>query len=333
MRKYRCDLTAAMGLHTDIHELKRSITAAALGVGAVTAGVASAGVGISTPAGARFDAWLAAGRNAGMAYMASHRALRANPLTLLAAEGEEAPGDGSVIVCAFSYYTDEEPQADVRLAMYARGADYHDVLRRRLRPVAALLEDSGFRARICVDSAPVMEKYWAVRAGVGFIGRNSLLITREAGSMVFLAEIVTDAVLPPDMPCTESCIGCGACARSCPGGAIGPDDMVDARRCLSYLTIEHRGEWSAEQLALVRRGDSRCIYGCDICQQVCPHNRGLDPSLTLPELRMRPEVASLTRSQVLSMNQPEFSRIFAGSAVKRAKLAGLRRNASPEPSA
>lgn len=317
-----------MGIHTDMQALKRSVTAAALASGAVKAGVASAGAGVCREAEAHFDAWLAGGRNAGMAYMASHRALRADPLTLLAAEGEESPREGSVIVCAFSYYTDEEPQADVRLAMYARGADYHDVLRRRLRPVAALLEDAGFRARICVDSAPVMEKYWAVRAGVGFIGRNSLLITREAGSMVFLAEIVTDAVLPPDAPSGESCLGCGACARSCPGGAICADGTVDARRCLSYLTIEHRGEWSAEQRALVRRGDSRCIYGCDICQQVCSHNRGLDPSLILPELRMRPEVASLTRSQVLAMEQPEFSRIFAGSAVKRAKLAGLLRNAS-----
>ena len=316
-----------MGRSKYLHKLKERLAGAAAEAGAVACGFASATGGADHSASEVFDRWLEQGCNAGMAYMANHRELRGHPLRLLADDEGHSPREGTVMVCAFSYYSAEKPAGDVNLAMYARGADYHDVLRRRLRPAAALLEREGFQARICVDSAPVMEKYWAVKAGIGFAGRNSLLIIPEAGSTVFLAEIITDAELPPDIPCAVGCRECGACVRACPGGAIRPDGTVDARRCLSYLTIEHRGEWSGEQRAIAESGEAACIYGCDICQRVCPHNRSLDPSHTIPELRMRPQVATLTRSQILVMEQPEFSSIFAGSAVKRAKLAGLRRNA------
>lgn len=259
--------------------------------------------------------FIAEGRHGAMGYMANHLNLRADPRLLL--EDGEAR---SVIVCAFPYFWPEPAEAtDARFAIYARGSDYHIVLREKLQKVTDELSAAGFCSRICIDSAPLMERYWAVKAGVGFIGVNSQLIVPGEGSYFFLATIITDADLEPDEPRAGDCGRCGRCVKVCPGGAIGEDGSFDARRCLSYLTIEYRGKLP-EGVSLGKN-----VYGCDSCQICCPHNRGARPT-DIEELKPRQEVTSLTRDEIEAMTPSEFNRIFEGSAVKRVRLKGLKRN-------
>ena len=263
------------------------------------------------------DSWLQAGNHAGMEYLERYSELRADPRLLL-------PGAQSIIVAAFNYFPSQrQPAAAPQFAWYAYGRDYHDVLRTRLSNVAETLgaayPDAQFR--ICVDTAPVMERYWAVKAGVGFIGRNAQLIVPGHGSACFLGEIITTIAFTPSQPCAQSCPeGCDRCIRACPGHAIGTDSTVDARRCLSYLTIEHRGPFPDDAPPLGRR-----IYGCDSCQTACPLNADASPT-TIPEFQLRPALMSITDNRIANMTQTEFSAMFAHSAVKRTKLTGLLRN-------
>lgn len=259
-----------------------------------------------------YGKWIAEGKNADMAYLANHAEIRRDPRLLL-------DGAKTVIVLAMSYFHKVgEGENLCNFALYAHGDDYHEVLRERLKPIVQYIENQGFEARVCVDSAPILERYWAVRAGVGFQGRNSMLIVPGAGSYFFLCEIVTSLALPADEPCTLSCGDCMACVKHCPGAAI-ENRHIDARKCHSYLTIEHRGNLPAN---LSLRG----IYGCDECQKCCPHNAA-PPFTPLSVFHLRPALSSLTPQAVLSLTQPEFSAIFTHSAVKRTKLAGLQRNA------
>ena len=201
----------------------------------------------------RFEAYLCAGHHAEMEYLTSNMDLRRDPRTLL----DDAR---TVIVCAFCYRR-KEPHPLV--ADYALSEDYHRVLPRAIYQALDGI-DGGFR--VCVDSAPVLERYWAVRSGIGFIGRNHCLIVPGVGSKVLLAVILTTIELAPDTPYQGQCYGCDRCLRACPAGALGRDSL-DCRRCLSYLTIEHRGPLP-EGTRLPGR-----VVGCDICQDVCPHNR------------------------------------------------------------
>ena len=262
---------------------------------------------------ALYDAWLAQGRHGSMSYLENYPDLRANPEGLL-------PGAKTIVSCAFPYGGGE--RSDL-FADYAVGSDYHEVLRKCLAPVAAYLDSISEGTRICIDTAPLRERLWAQRAGIGFIGLNNQLIIPGIGSRVFLAEILWTGTLPPDTPMTgRSCLGCRACIAACPGHALDGAGGMDARRCLSYLTIEHRGEFP-DDLSLPGR-----IYGCDICQDVCPHNRGTRKADVRPEFAARPEVSALTINRIAAMEQAEFSRIFTHSAVKRTKLCGLQRNAA-----
>lgn len=204
--------------------------------------------------------------------------------------------------------------------MYARGDDYHEVVRERLSAMADEISGLwGGDTRVCVDTAPLRERYWAMKAGLGFIGRNNHLIIPGHGSYFFLGEILTTLRFHPDTPLETGCGNCHRCIDACPGGALTPDGAIDTRRCLSYLTIEHRGELP-EGTRLGNR-----IYGCDECQRACPHNR---QAAATAERRFhpRPAIMSLTRDDIDSMTQEQFSTIFSHSAVKRAKLAGLKRN-------
>lgn len=259
--------------------------------------------------------WLENGLHGCLGYMERYSDLRDDPRLLM-------PDCRSVIVMAMPYYDDTQPAPDaVRIARYARGDDYHEVLRELSAPVAAVLGDMGFAARVCVDTAPLAERYWAVEAGIGFIGRNSTLIIPGAGSWFFLCTILTDAELTPDEPCRQSCIGCDRCVAACPAQAILPGPLVDAGRCLSCLTIEYRGELPSD----INLGNR--VFGCDTCQQVCPHNANPVPDVT-GRFMMRRPLSTLTADDVLSMSQPQFSTLFSHSAVKRTKLTGLQRNAA-----
>lgn len=270
-----------------------------------------------------YDRWLSEGMNGEMAYLEKYHDIRSNPALLL-------PGARSVVSCAFNYWWGPV-DSPLRWASYALGDDYHDVVRGRLQSVAdAITAETGAECRVCVDTAPILERYWAVRSGVGFIGLNQQLIIPGAGTHFFLGEIITTLDLTPDAPCTLACGECRRCLRACPGGALRENNKapgnpateitLDSRRCLSYLTIEYRGELP-EGTRL-----SKHIYGCDVCQEVCPHNRKA-PLSDIEEFRPRPAILRLDTEAILAMRQEDFSAIFRKSAIKRTKLTGLQRNA------
>ena len=288
-------------------ELRRLLTEA----GAFRAGFAAAG-DISEAARTAYRRWLADGCHASMRWMERHEPLRARTDAVL-------PGARTVIVAAFPY-----PAAarHPHIADYAMGEDYHRALRRRLEPVAAHIRSRwGALARVCIDTAPLPERYWAVRAGVGFTGLNGHLYIPGAGAAFVLGEIVTALELPPDAPVPSECTRCGRCVAACPGSALRADGTLDARRCLSYLTIEHRGDLPADARLHGR------IYGCDICRAVCPLTRTATPPPPLPELTPRPEIADLTRADLVALTNSTWRRLFADTAISRASAAILRRNA------
>lgn len=274
-------------------------------------GIADCTDGVDTRDIAGFRSWISAGMNASMDYLDRYHSERATPSLLL-------DGARSIISCAFSY---APPLPGDIIAAYALGSDYHEVVRDRLKAVAAAIEHHlGGQTRVCVDTAPLRERYWALRAGVGFRGLNGNVIVPGKGSYMFLGEIITTVALPPTAPLENDCGRCGQCVRSCPTGALQADGTMDARRCLNYLTIEHRGEFP-EGTDLHGR-----LYGCDTCSHVCPHNAHPAPC-RIRELMPRPAVRALTPEKAASLTQDEYSSLFTHSAIKRTKLAGLRRNA------
>lgn len=305
-------------MDSSAEETKRRLTASIRATGAIAVGYAEAAP-VSHEESDGFGRWLDGGNHASMEWLARHEELRRDPRLLL-------DGAQSMLVAAFAYAPTPDRRSRL-IADYALGDDYHTVLRERLRPVAQLMESlhEGSATRICVDTAPLRERLWAARAGLGSIGLNNQLIIPGIGSRVFLAEILWTAPLPQhskfNIQHSKSCISCRRCVDACPGGALDGKGGIDAGRCLSYLTIEHRGDLP-DTLSL--RG--RRIYGCDICQDVCPCNTPTPPE-PVPEFAPRPAVASLTLNDIAAMDAATFSRTFARSAVKRAKLSGLLRNA------
>lgn len=293
----------------DTHLLLNMLTSA----GAVASGVARADT-VHHSEMEVYHTWLAAGKHGEMGYLEKYDDVRADPRLLL-------EGARSVVCAAFSYYHREARGCGaLRWARYALGSDYHDEVRSRLTDVAAKITAmTGAACRVCVDTAPLRERYWAVRSGVGFTGHNGLLIVPGEGSWCVLGFIITTLPLIPTPPSDRTeCDGCGRCVEACPGHALDGSGGIDARRCRSYLTIEYRGD------TLPPLADR--VYGCDICQEVCPHNRDATPT-EIPAFAPREEVLSLSKEDIASLTQEEFSRIFKGSAVKRTKLAGLVRNA------
>lgn len=279
-----------------------------------------------------YDRWIAGGKHAGMHYLENHMPLRHDPRLLL-------DGAASIICLAFPYAPPEAAAADPRWALYALGDDYHDVLRRRLGTLCEeMRKEWGGDYRICIDSAPIHERYWAVRSGLATPTLNGNVSVSGIGTMAFLAEILTTLDLPAERPeeSGPACTRCGLCRRSCPAGAIPEGEEIagiDASRCLNYLTIEHRGDWTPwqQQLLTGEDGEPRALFGCDICQRVCPLNAR--ERSVIPEFHPRDIFLSdsLTPARIREMTQPEFSTLFRGSPVKRAKLAGLRRNAGANP--
>ena len=260
----------------------------------------------------RFRDWLGRGFAGGMDYMANHEALRADPRQLL-------PEARSVIVAAARYPSDPEISA---FSNYARGRDYHAVIRDKLEALARGLAerlDRPLHYRACVDSAPVLEREWAVRAGLGWIGRQGQLIHPTAGACLLLGELLVNVALPPAAPLPNRCGDCRRCVDVCPTRAIGEDRRVDARRCISYLTIEHDGEIPAE----LRPATRGALFGCDRCTAVCPWNQSGSGSV-MPELRPQPMPDA---PGFLALDEPAFRRQFSGSAALRSGLARLQRNA------
>jgi len=239
----------------------------------------------------------------------------------------------SVIVTATLYNTDRPYSADLdadvaRISRYAWGDDYHDVLTQRLealvtwmRQTLAPSEVEGFEARAYVDTGPVQERVYAQYAGVGWIGKNTCLINPEIGSWLFLGEIITTLDLEADTEGLEQCGSCTKCLEACPTGALVEPGVLDSARCLSYLTIEHRGDIPAEYHDAV----GTQVYGCDICQEVCPYNQ---PAPVSPDLPWQPRAGlDLPRLvDLASRSEDELRALVRGTPMTRAKIAGLRRN-------
>ena len=267
---------------------------------------------------ATLERWLALGRHAEMGWMARTAEQRSDPRRLLS-------GCRSVVSLAWNH----GPQADdsarqAGIARYARGRDYHRVLGGRLRRLATwLAEASGAPARAFVDSGPILERAWAEASGLGWIGKNSCVITRELGSWILLGEILSAAELEADDgPHEDLCGSCTACLDACPTAAILPDRTVDAGRCISYWTIEHRGAVPEHR----RSGHGAWIFGCDVCQEVCPWNRrfGREPDRPGDPAR---NLGALDPVAILEMDEGTFRARYSGTALLRARWDGMRRNA------
>lgn len=266
---------------------------------------------------ARFDFWLSRGWDAGLSYMRERRAERLDPSLLL-------PGAHSVIVVAASYAPgpgDPEPApGELVVARYARGRDYHNVVLKPVRKLAAWLRSLGARVYAEVDAGAVMEKAWAQEAGLGWIGKNGCLINERLGSWLLLGALLTDAPLEPDAPHVDRCGDCAACIPACPTDAIREPRYVDSNRCIAYHTIEHR---HAIPPAIAARLEGR-LFGCDACQDACPWNRRAPPG-TLVQLRAR--TPSLRADDVLALTAASMRQRFEGTPLMRAGRDGLVRTA------
>jgi epoxyqueuosine reductase len=291
----------------------------ALRLGFDRVGIAPA---VSPPDYPRFQEWLAAGNAAGMAYLERGSEPRADP-------GRVLEGVRSIVMASLVYgRPDPSPPSptEAKVARYAQGEDYHEVLWRKLEALLAWLECAcpGVRGRAVADTAPLLERDFARLAGLGWIGKNTMLIDRRLGSFTLLGALLVDVELAYDSPHASShCGTCTRCLDACPTDAFAGPYQLDARRCLSYWTIEHRGpipdEWAG------RLDD--WVFGCDVCQDVCPWNRkaptGREPALEPNPDRVRPDL-----TEWLSRDPAEFARSIKGTALSRAKRAGLIRNAA-----
>lgn len=290
----------------------KQIKAEAHALGFFACGVAKAEP-VDAVHAASFNRWLDNGGHAGMEYMARNADKRLDPQQLM-------PGVKSIVCVALNYAPAKRmPQGEPQIAAYALGKDYHDIMKARLHTLAARLGITDYRA-FC-DTAPVLERYWAMRAGLGWLGRNRQLIIPHAGSMFFLGELFLCVELEYDGPIKQRCGTCRACIDACPTKALCHDGTFCSSRCLSYLTIENRGDIPPAMAECM--GDM--FYGCDRCQDACPWNRFAMPTDD-PQLQPAPELLGMTRNDWRQLTIEQYRSLFKGSAVKRAKYEGLMRN-------
>lgn len=299
-------------------EVTSSVKAKALALGFTSVGIARAGE--LAEEGDRLRRWLEKGYQATMGWMARSSDRRADPRLVL-------PGARSVISVAKNYFTEgehETGEGSGRISRYAWGDDYHDVLGAGLAQFRDWLLETypGAEAKVYVDTGPVMDKAWAVRSGIGWLGKHTNVITRERGSWVFLGEVLTTLELEPDAAALDRCGTCTLCLQACPTGAIVEPYVVDSNLCLSYLTIEHRGEVGED----LRGHYEGWIYGCDTCQDVCPWNRKFETPADEPAFLPREGFVAPPLAEWCEMDQTAFSAKFRRSPVKRARREGLLRN-------
>ena len=267
----------------------------------------------------RYMQWLSENCQAGMSYMERNIEKRLDPRELV-------EGAKSIISVALNYYPHQKQPGGVpRFAYYAYGKDYHEVMWSKLKQLFSFIQERYPEAsgRCFSDTAPVLERFWAAQAGLGFVGKNTLLIIPGKGSYFFLGEIILNLELDYDSPVSENCGECTRCLRSCPTGAIERPYRVNANKCISYQTIENKGEIAPDIVDNLRNN----VYGCDICQLVCPWNRVSQPHNT-PEFMPSEEFLSLDLKKLLEMDEETYREVFRHSAVKRAKFSGLKRNAA-----
>lgn len=265
----------------------------------------------------RYMQWLSENCQAGMSYLERNIDKRFDPRKLV-------DGAKSIISVALNYFPHVKLPDDVpQFAYYAYGEDYHDIVRGKLNQLLDFIKLRFPDVSGCAfcDSAPVLERFWAARAGLGFIGKNTLLIIPGKGSYFFLGELIIDIELEYDSSITQNCGSCRRCLETCPTGAIEKPHWLNANKCISYQTIENKGEIPPEIISKL----SNKVYGCDICQKVCPWNRFAKPHAT-NEFLPSQDFLSLDLEKLQNMNEDTFRQIFRKSAVKRAKFGGLKRN-------
>lgn len=328
--------------------LRKEIKVEAERLGFFACGIARAEpVDAETAAAVR--GWISKGSQATMDYMANYTEKRLNPCLLV-------PGTKSIVSLAMNYAPAQTmPETEYQLAAYAYGQDYHDVMKAKLRQLAALIankfegesdsevgendgdntaittpktnetsEEPAGEIRVFVDTAPVLERYWAQRAGLGWIGKNHQLIIPRAGSMFFLGEIFLPYEFDSyDSPMPSRCGNCRRCIEACPTCAITDEWGFDSEKCLSYQLIENRGELSEQ----AKQSMGTTIYGCDRCQTACPWNKFATPNTT-PEFQPKSELLAMTKADWHNLTIDEYRALFKGSAVKRVKFDGLKRNIS-----
>lgn len=266
----------------------------------------------------RLEQWLLANRHGKMAYMANHFDKRLDPRKLV-------EGARSVVTLLYNYFPaqkQKDPEAP-RISKYAYGRDYHEVIRDKLKELMHVLQEKigDIGGRVFVDSAPVLEKAWAKKSGVGWIGKNSNLITPKQGSFFFLSELILDLELEPDGPLKDYCGTCSRCIDACPTEAIIRPYVVDGSKCISYFTIELRDEFPA---AMTGKFDN-WVFGCDVCQDVCPWNRFSKAHREM-QFTASEDLLGMKKKEWEEMTEEVFQKTFSGSAVQRTGYKGLKRN-------
>lgn len=268
----------------------------------------------------RLEEWLKRGYQGKMSYLENHFDKRLDPTLLV-------QGAKSVISLLYNYYPKEDlaNESNLKVAKYAYGEDYHLVIKDKLKDLIHQLQEKigDINGRAFVDSAPVMERVWAQRSGLGWIGKNSLLLNKELGSFFFLAELIVDIELENDGPVKDYCGTCTACMDACPTDAIAEPYVVDGSKCISYFTIELKEEIPTD----VKGKFENWIFGCDICQDVCPWNRFSKPHRE-PAFEPTSGLSQMTKSDWQEITEEVFNILFKNSAIKRTKLSGLKRNIS-----
>ena len=265
----------------------------------------------------RLENWLKKNMHGEMAYMENHFDKRLDPTLLV-------PDSKSVISLLLNYFPSEEQVKNTyKISKYAYGTDYHFVIKDKLRQLMDFIsEEIGeVQGRAFVDSAPVLDKAWAAKSGLGWIGKHSNLLTKQLGSFYFVAELIVDLDLEYDTPVTDHCGSCTACIDACPTNAIVADRVVDGSKCISYYTIELKNEIPTSEKGKFEDW----MFGCDICQDVCPWNR-FSKVPNEPLFNPHPELLSMTKKDWEEITEDVFHKFFKNSAVKRTKFSGLKRN-------
>nr|WP_288978041.1 tRNA epoxyqueuosine(34) reductase QueG [uncultured Allomuricauda sp.] len=265
----------------------------------------------------RLEKWLNQNMHGEMQYMENHFDKRLDPTKLV-------EGSKSVISLLLNYFPSEEQNPDsYKISKYAYGMDYHFVIKDKLKSLLQFIQEEigDVHGRAFVDSAPILDKAWAAKSGLGWIGKNSNLLTQQVGSFYFIAELIVDLELEYDTPVTDHCGTCTACIDACPTEAIVQPYVVDGSKCISYLTIELKNEIPSEFDGKL----DEWMFGCDVCQDVCPWNRFSKPH-SEPLFNPNPDLLSFTKKDWEEITEDVFKKIFKKSAVKRTKLSGLQRN-------
>ena len=317
---------------SNVQDISNEIKAEALRLGFSACGIAKAEP-VDEATANMYRSWLANGNNAGMKYLENNLDKRLDPTLLM-------PGAQSIICLAANYYPEKRLAEDqYQFAYYAYGQDYHDILKDKIRnlittvfpEIASIKREASEEAmreriRICVDTVPFLDRYWAVKAGLGWIGKNGNLIIPKAGSFFFLGAIIVDFELEYDKPMDNHCGSCHKCLDACPTGALRVPYYIDSAKCLSYLTIEHKGDILENQMVNGIRSNGKYIYGCDCCQLACPYNKTFATPTKIKEFTPKSEFLCMRPADWQQLTIEQYRSLFKGSAVKRAKYEDLMRN-------